>query len=107
MLKRTVPSGNLISLSVFPKRNWEQNVPESKKKLWRDCWKEASCSLQPNQFRSYNYKRAKAREFSVRKEQEEKDQNKNKPNSRSIYDVICFKINGKSGQYHKGEKKED
>ena len=43
----------------------------------------------------------------MRKEQEEEDQNKNKPNSISIYDVICFKINGKSGQYHKGKKKKD
>ena len=48
--------------------------------------------------------RGKSNGILCEKEQEEKDQNKNKPNGRSTYDVICFKINGKSGQYHKGKK---
>lgn len=102
---RNIPRGNLISWSVSSKRNWEQNVPKSKKTSWRECRTKliANCNNwnQTMSVQIIQIWRGQSKEILCEKEeQEERDQNKNKQSDRSPYNGICFKINGKSGQKH-------
>lgn len=95
-------SSNLISLSVS-QENLGTECAQVQEEFLKGKQKEANWKqwYQTVSVQIMQIQRGKSKEIIREKwKQEEKDQNKNKPSDRSLYNGVCFKINGESGQSH-------
>lgn len=95
-------SSNLISLSVSQEKLGTE-CAQVQGEFLKEKQKEANCKhwYQTVSVQIMQIQRGESKEIISEKwKQEEKDQNKNKPNDRSLYNGMCFKINGESGQSH-------
>lgn len=93
-------SSNLISLSVSRERPGTE-CAQVQGEFLKGRQKEANCKpwYQTVSVQIMQIQRGKSKEIISEKwKQEEKDQNKNKSNDRSLCNRMCFKINGKSRQ---------
>lgn len=95
-------NSNLISLSVSREKLGTE-CTQVQEEFLKERQKEANCKhwYQTVSVEIMQIQRGKSKEIISEKwKQEEKDQNKNKSNDRSLYNRMCFKINGKSRQSH-------
>lgn len=95
-------NSNLISLSVSQEKLGTE-CDQVQEEFLKERKKEANCKrwYQTVSVQIVQIQRGKGKEIISEKwKQEEKDQNKNKSNDRSLYNRMCFKINDKSRQRH-------